>query len=108
MQALLMMMRCKEQALVHWDTCCSNWVWMSRSGTGIELCGDHRGIRVLMQCGMCGEQPTLRKSPGDLRICVHVSLRCVYVGMLFFIRCCSSCDPLCCSRYVVLDYVVSC
>ena len=34
MQALLMMLRLSVQSLVHWDTCCSNWVWMSRSGTG--------------------------------------------------------------------------
>ena len=26
--------RLSVQSLVHWDTCCSNWLWMSRSGTG--------------------------------------------------------------------------
>ena len=34
LEALLMMMRLHLQGLVHWDTCCSNWIWMSRSGTG--------------------------------------------------------------------------
>ena len=34
LQALLVMLRCVFQGLVHWDTCCSNWVWISRSKTG--------------------------------------------------------------------------
>ena len=33
-EALLMMLRADFQCFVHWDTCCSNWVWMSRSKTG--------------------------------------------------------------------------
>ena len=60
LQALLMMLRLEVQALVHWDTCCSNWVWMSRSGTGrhsVNPMGDPSNQKVqianLMVSRMC-------------------------------------------------------
>ena len=34
LEAILIIMRMSVQSLSHWDTCCSNWVWMSRSQHG--------------------------------------------------------------------------
>ena len=31
LEALLLCLRLQIFALTHWDTCCSNWVWVSRS-----------------------------------------------------------------------------
>jgi hypothetical protein len=68
------MLRMRFQGLVHWDTCCSNFVWMSRSKTGRSADTDWMGNESWMSVAVANLLVTRMTLLQRLGFCKYVNM----------------------------------